>query len=224
MADRRKKQRLKSRVMERDSRRCGIHLGGCSREIEPGEQYDLDHLIPQAFYMDLPDPNLRRKFESPWNLQPMHRSCHEAHRNGQLWGFPIFQCQCHSLYIKQRVLYLRYQHQLVTRLHEITPSVVTINFGGNPVPVKMMSSVATIGSKRHSPHKPRTHSKADRSRAHHVGHRFPALSDEEIEEFNKLEDERISSKATTESIEKFNSVRMEDGIISDSMSIDYVQT
>ena len=210
--------------MGRDSRRCGIHLGGCSNVIELGEPYDLDHLIPQSFYMDLPDTNLRRKFESPWNLQPMHRSCHEAHRTGQLWGFPVFQCQCHSLFIKDRVLYLRYQHQLVVKLYEITPSVVMLNMGGKPVPVKMMSSVGTIGSKRHSPHKPRTHGKADRSRAHHVGHRIPALSDEEIAEFNKLEDDRISLVPSVDSIEKFNSVRMEDGIISDSMSIDYSQS
>ena len=210
--------------MDRDSRLCGIHLGGCSKPIKPGELYDLDHLIPQGYYMDLPDPNHRRKFESPWNLQPMHRSCHEADRSGQLWGFPIFQCQCHSLHIRDRVLYLRYQYQLVVRLHEITSSVVMLNEGGKSVPVKMMSSIGTIGSKRHNPHKLRTHGKADRSRAHHVGHRIPALSDEKIDEFNKLEDERISPGGTTESIEKFNSVRMEGGIISDSISIDYVQT
>ena len=210
--------------MERDSRRCGIHLGGCSKVIELGEQYDLDHLIPQGFYMNIPDPNHRRKFENPWNLQPMHRSCHEAHRSGQLWGFPVFQCRCHSLHIKDRVLYLRYEHQLVVRLYEITPSVVMVNMGGKSVPVKMMSSIGTIGSKRHSSHKPRTHGRAERSRAHLVGHSIPAISDEEIEEFNKLEDKRISCGDTTESIEKFNSVRMEDGIISDSMSIDYVQT
>ena len=224
MSSRRGRQRQRARVMDRDSRRCGIHLGGCSKVIEPGDQYDLDHLIPQSFYMDSPDPNHRRKFESPWNLQPIHRSCHEAHRTGQLWGFPVFQCQCHSLHIKNRVLYLRYQDQLVVRLYEITPSVVTFNMGGKSVPVKMMSSVGSIGSKRHRPHRPRTHGKADRSRAHYVGHRFPALSDEEIEEFNSLEDERIFSGVMTESIEKFNSVLTEDGIISDSMAIDYVQT
>ena len=210
--------------MDRDARRCGIHLGGCSREIEPGEQYDLDHLIPQSFYMDSPDPNFRRKFENLWNLQPMHRTCHEAHRTGQLWGFPLFQCKCHSLHIKDRVLYLRYEELLVVRLYEITPSVVMFNMDGESIPVKMMSSVGKIGSTRHRPERPRTHGKADRSTAHHVGHRIPALSDEEIEDFNKLEDERVSSRHTTESIEKFNSVLMEGGIISDSMSVDYVQT
>ena len=171
-------------------RRCGIHLGGCSKIIDQGEQYDLDHLIPQGFYLDLDDLSERRKFESLWNLQPMHRSCHEAHRNGQLWGFPVFQCSCHSLHIKDSTLLLRYQGQLVAKLYEITQPVVMMNFNGKMVPVGMMSSVGTLGSKRHKANRKYTHGKVGRRTAHRIGHRMPALSDEQIEEFNQIESDR----------------------------------
>ncbi len=78
-----------------------------------------------------------------------------------------------------------------------------------------------IGSPRHKPGK-YTHGEAVGTNAHFTGHSLPSLSDEEIEEFNVLEDHRINGVAE-DSIAKFNRAGgdPDTGILLDTMTVHY---
>lgn len=96
MAKMSRKDRLKG-LMKRDGGRCGVHAFGC-REIinEIGEEYDTDHIIPEAYFRFLPDWN---KFDRQlWNKQPMHRTCNEK-RASQVDGSIPYNCTCHHVYV-----------------------------------------------------------------------------------------------------------------------------
>ena len=217
MPSTRAKRKRKSAVRKRDSSLCGIHLGGCGKEIGNAEAYDVDHIIPQS-YLGVLDRERRRRFESLWNLQPMHRECHERNRSGQIWSFPTFQCRCHSLHIKNRVLYLRYNGELMAAIwDEIGNTEISIGDLGRA----KIQRFGHIGSPRHKPGK-YTHGEAVGTNAHFTGHSLPSLSDEEIEEFNVLEDHRINGVAG-DSIAKFNRAGgdPDTGILLDTMTVHY---
>ena len=38
------------RLLRRDDRLCGIHLGGCGKEIAPGQSPNRDHIIPRSLF------------------------------------------------------------------------------------------------------------------------------------------------------------------------------
>ena len=217
MPSSRAKRKRKSAVRKRDSSLCGIHLGGCGKLIHDGDTYDVDHIIPQSFF-ELLDSERKRRFESRWNLQPMHRECHEKNRSGQFWSFPIFQCQCHSLHIKHRVLYLRYNCDLVIAIWDKILNKELLIAGLGPVRIQRSGRIGSLG------HKPGsyTHGKAVGNKAHYTGHSLPTMSDEEIREFNMLEDNRLNGTLGA-SIDKFNrySVDSDTGLSADSMTIRY---
>ncbi|MEZ2132731.1 MULTISPECIES: HNH endonuclease [unclassified Sinorhizobium] len=60
--DHRASGKVRDRIMKRDNRCC--HL--CSREIQPGEKWDLDHVVALI--------NGGENRET--NLKPAHRKCH----------------------------------------------------------------------------------------------------------------------------------------------------
>ena len=187
----------KKRVMQRDSQRCGIHLGGCGGHITNNKDSNVDHMIPQSFFQNhISDPSLQRQFEEDWNLQPMHVACHQKNRSGQLWDFPLFRCTCHSLKIKNRNLYVRHKDDLIGPLIQILrpdaisnmPETITNNFGilgGDQKPGRY------------------THGRTTPSTAHKTGHQIPTLTDDQIREFNALEDKRVAG-IPADSIDKFN--------------------
>ena len=217
MPSSRAKRRRKSTVRKRDSSLCGIHLGGCGNEICNGQPYDVDHIIPRS-YFELLDGERKRQFESPWNLQPMHRECHERNRTGQIWTFPTFQCECHSLQIENRVLYLRYNGEFVCAIwDEILDREISIAGLGRA----KIQRFGHVGSPRHKPGR-YTHGEAVGASAHFTGHSLPSMSDEQIQEFNTFENNRINGVAG-ESIDKFNRPRRDadTGILVGAMTVDY---
>ena len=87
------------RVMSRDGSICGLHWGGCGREIENRKDASLDHIIPQS-YLEGMDSETKTEFRGAWNLQPMCRQCNEG-KKGQVWGWPLFKCTCHWLQLTE---------------------------------------------------------------------------------------------------------------------------
>ena len=86
-----------TRIMRRDGRKCGIHVGGCGKHIPAKRDASIDHMISQSFMRTMAD-DVRRDFEKDWNVQPMYKSCNNG-RGGQMDGLPLFQCKCHFLQI-----------------------------------------------------------------------------------------------------------------------------
>ena len=143
---RRPSRAAKTALLHRDGRKCGIHLGGCGKEIESRTQCEVDHIVPFTLSNKLaPDP---RGFDSRWNYQPMHPGCHETKRDrmdgrvlkdleaAALTGartpddWPRFQCQCHFLQIEEGDLYVHTKGAIGAGRHLLCPKVER-NFPGN---------------------------------------------------------------------------------------------
>ena len=99
--NRRKRQKLNRLLIRRDGYICGSHVGGCGIEAASGPETDLDHIFPRAFFRDTKSLN-PTEYDSPWNLQRMHKVCNGDTKGGFLFGFPLFKCKCHWLRIKKR--------------------------------------------------------------------------------------------------------------------------
>ena len=84
-----------------------------------------------------------------------------------------------------------------------------------------IQSFGHIGSPRHKPGK-YTHGEAVGANAHFTGHSLPTMSDEEIQEFNALEENRINGVVGA-SIDKFNRPGRDSdtGILLHNMEIHY---
>ena len=87
-----------SRVMRRDRRRCGIHVGGCGRELVTNRRATRDHMIPRSFISFL-SADRSQDFDSDWNIQPMCPKCNNEVRESQLNDWPLFKCRCHFLQV-----------------------------------------------------------------------------------------------------------------------------
>ena len=94
--DAKKRQALR-RVYLRDDELCGIHLGGCGKEILPGQNYNRDHIIPRSLFRKV-SRGRENEFEQDWNCQPMHEDCNSS-KSFQLDGWPRFGCECHYLQV-----------------------------------------------------------------------------------------------------------------------------
>ena len=95
----------RSRVLKRDRRLCGVHLGGCGKPIAQGQKPSLDHIIPKALFSRLATGR-RAEFGKDWNLQPMHISCNNISKGSQLEEWPRFSCKCHYLQIRKGNMYV----------------------------------------------------------------------------------------------------------------------
>ena len=86
MSQKRKKFK---RIWVRDKGKCGIHLGGCGKDVTLGEA-EIGHIVPKALGGKEPDEYIPRRVRSEMtkqkgirlpinlNIQPMHRKCNEA--------------------------------------------------------------------------------------------------------------------------------------------------
>ena len=82
-------------ILDRDNKRCGIHVGGCGLPISENDQ-SIDHMIPQSFFKGFLN---EKRFHETWNLQPMHRNKCNSSRIGQIVDKVDFICKCHGTYI-----------------------------------------------------------------------------------------------------------------------------
>ena len=117
MSNRRKLQR----VLKRDKRLCGVHMGGCGRPIRIGEPTTRDHIVPTALYSKVAT---KPEFDQPWNWQPMHKACNEA-KGSAIHGWPRFDCDCHYLQIHGRDLYVHTTEPLGKGRHKLLENIVS---------------------------------------------------------------------------------------------------
>ena len=109
----RRKQR--GRLLSRDKRRCGVHLGGCGKIIEQRQKCNVDHIIPSAFFSKTAGGN-RSRYERDWNCQPMHVSCNQE-KAAEVTEWPKFRCRCHFLQVEQGHLFVRTRGQAGAERH-----------------------------------------------------------------------------------------------------------
>jgi len=85
------------RLLKRDNYKCGIHTGGCGKNIKRNEA-TRDHIIPKDYVKTRDN---RREFIGDWNYQPMHKRCNEK-KEGQIIDKPEFKCKCHGVYVDEQ--------------------------------------------------------------------------------------------------------------------------
>ena len=111
------------RVIKRDKRRCGVHLGGCGQLILDTKESDVDHIIPSAFFSKVAGRD-RRLYERDWNCQPTHLACNRS-KGGGLDSWPKFRCNCHFLQIEDNHLFVRTRGRAGTDQHLLLHNVVS---------------------------------------------------------------------------------------------------
>ena len=183
-----------TRLLKRDKNKCGVHLGGCGSEIASRSEATVDHIFTQSFFKDREKGVKPEDYNKDWNCQPMHLKCNNQ-RGGQIYGFPIFLCACHSLSIvkmaKGHILYLQYHPEKIS--YPVTSSKNNFVFS-NPS-WGQITSVWSMGSVGEG--------KKGITGKGHLGHAFPRLSPHEVSEFNKLEIDRVKGLAEV-TVDKFN--------------------
>ena len=115
-AEGKRMRKARPKIMSRDGRLCGVHLGGCGQPIIKSGEITVDHIVPQALFKAIaPTPS---EFRREHNYQPMHGECNERKANliegRELSEFekavstgsnntsddwPRFLCKCHYLQI-----------------------------------------------------------------------------------------------------------------------------
>ena len=111
------------RLLRRDERLCGVHLGGCGKPIEDARESDVDHIIPSAFFSKVAGGD-RRLYERDWNCQPTHIACNQS-KAAELNSWPKFRCVCHFLQIEDDNLFVRTRGRGGTERHLLLRGVVS---------------------------------------------------------------------------------------------------
>ena len=199
-------RKKRSRLLRRDGHLCGIHLGGCRRRIHSIGGASVDHIFTRSFFREFDSP---AEVNGDWNCQPMHPQCNQK-RQGQIYGFPLFSCECHWLRIGKTseghevVLCYRSEegkleeHVVVAAEKGITRTkIYTGDFsyelgGATEMPVQ---SIGTMGNL------PRGQGGA--TGMGRLGHALPTIEVDEVPDFNLRELLRIVG-ASTPTIEKYN--------------------
>ena len=197
-----------SRLLPRDSHLCGIHVAGCGKDIRNRAEATVDHIFTKSFFNDREDGVRPKDYNRDWNLQPMHNQCN-LDRGGQIYGFPLFICSCHWLQIdrtqKGHVLTLHHRRGkdettfvVCTEDHNFVFQGISTGqysdlFDGSPVlPVAGVWSMGQL--------KPGQKGITGKGQ---LGHVFPRISPEEVQQFNRLEIQRIRG-SSAQTIEVFN--------------------
>ena len=168
----------------------------------------LDHILTKSFFKDREDSVRPKDYNKDWNLQPMHQQCNHE-RGGQIHGFPLFTCSCHWLQIdgtpKGHVLTLHHrkgkdetvftvcteEHNFV--FNNISTGKFAAEFGGGTeLEIGGVWSMGQVG-----PGKKGITGKGQ------LGHGFPRISPDEVQQFNRLEIQRIEGSSSP-TIERFN--------------------
>ena len=209
-------KRRRDLVLARDGYRCGIHLGGCGEGLTTAKKgsrnndpITLDHIIPESWWRDR-GPVGPEYYNQEWNFQPMHCQCNSGDKRGQIYGFPVFTCRCHWLRIDKtetgHILLLFYRkgntafgNQICTERDLIVISKQDLENSATLEPgwslVEMPLIVWSLAN-----HEPGVEGITGPG---YAGHGLPALSPEQVLEFNQLESQRIAGTAI-ETIAKFN--------------------
>ncbi len=103
------RNRTLRRIIERDNHLCGIHYGGCGKEIKSTDSANIDHIIPKTLLKKKQGDSV---FFKPNFLQPMHSDCNSIDKRGQLTKYPEFTCDCHYTYfnVETETVEIYFQH------------------------------------------------------------------------------------------------------------------
>ena len=130
MSKRRKKQNVKKNLLERDNYRCGIHLGGCGKQLTLEETTE-DHIIPQNIIKNSQECEKLKKIKKMYtdhtrerlgggilNLQPMCAKCNNERKKSIFPSNEIIKrCSnmcCKFIYIKKEgKWYILFAHSLL---------------------------------------------------------------------------------------------------------------
>ena len=124
----------------------------------------------------------------------MHSACNKQ-RGGQIYGFPLFSCKCHLLKIahmsKGYILFLHYLPEEIR--YPVSSAKHMFVFPDRSWGhISAVWSMGTVG-----PGKKGITGKGN------LGHALPRIPPDEVDEFNRLEIERVQGSAI-ETIEKYN--------------------
>lgn len=139
-----KRRKQRGRLLRRDSRLCGVHLGGCGQRIEEGDGSNVDHIIPSAFFSKV-SGNSRSLFEQDWNCQPMHLGCNTT-KGDDLAEWPRFRCDCHFLQVEDGHLFVRTRGQAGSEKHLLLPNVVSPD--RNKVDARVVVGPGKLGGRK----------------------------------------------------------------------------
>ena len=182
------------KIMSRDNRLCGIHLGGCGMPITG--KCEVDHIVPLGL-AELIASNAR-EFDGLWNYQPMHERCNRNKAdtmNGRSLedleiavtvgantpdDWPRFQCKCHYLQILHEDLYVCTREPAGIGEHKLFPGVVK-DFGEE----NRQDAIVVIGRWTGAGGIPQVG--FDRTGKSQRGYVFPSLSPRRVPGFNIFE-------------------------------------
>ena len=111
------------RLLRRDDRLCGVHLGGCGKEIKQGRSHNRDHIIPRSLFSKVARGR-ENEFEQDWNCQPMHEACNTS-KSFQMDSWPRFDCRCHFLQVADGDLYVCTVGKVGRGSHKLLSNVVS---------------------------------------------------------------------------------------------------
>ena len=138
----RRKQR--GRLLMRDKRRCGVHLGGCGEIIEQGQKCNVDHIIPAAFFSKVAGGN-RSRYERDWNCQPMHVSCNQE-KAAEVAEWPKFRCRCHFLQVEEGHLFVRTRGRAGAERQILLRHVVSAS--GDKIDARLVVGPGKLGGRK----------------------------------------------------------------------------
>ena len=136
-----KRRKQRGRLLRRDNRLCGVHLEGCGHRIKEGDECNVDHIIPSAFFSKV-SGRCRNLYERDWNCQPMHSGCNTS-KAADLAEWPKFRCNCHFLQVEDGHLFVRARGRAGSEKHLLLPNVVSP--GRNRVDARMVIGPGKLG-------------------------------------------------------------------------------
>lgn len=102
----------KRMLHDRDGGKCGVHVGGCGRDVDITSTTDAtrDEIIPRSYFQSREGRKFDNQWFAEWNTQIMHRRCNEI--RGGYEVLPQFRCRCHFAHIDavEQTLRILYEH------------------------------------------------------------------------------------------------------------------
>lgn len=168
------------RLLRRDDRLCGVHLGGCGKEIEQGQRHNRDHIIPRSLFGKVARGR-ENEFEQDWNCQPMHEACNTA-KSFQMDRWPRFDCRCHFLQVVEGDLYVCTVGKVARGSHKLLSNVVS-DFPESP---ERVDARVVLGH-----HKDTQEQRFVGFRKDRYGYMLPGIHAREVDWFNLHEQARV---------------------------------
>ena len=174
-----KRRKQRGRLLRRDKRCCGVHLGGCGKPIKEGDACNVDHIIPSAFFSKVSGRS-RGLYEQDWNCQPMHVECNTG-KADRLAEWPRFQCDCHFLQVEDGHLFVGTRGRAGSERHLLLPNIVSAS--RDKVDAWMVIGPGKLGGQK-------VHG-ASKGMKEEFGYMLPGIATANVDWFNLHERARV---------------------------------